>query len=414
MSNEDHTPVTITQATLNEISARYAYLEALISELRLEKETLEQNFLESETKVHTLQSTVLDYGSRIKELEAKPAHTKTHEPKMPDPPVFSGERKAVLPFLAKCRLKFTGQPSMFPTEHTKVVYAGSRLEGPPFAWFTPLNDRMHKPGETPPTELATFDDFAKALTTLYGDPHLSLTAEREIRALKQLTSVAVYIARFEEHRQYLTWNDDALRDQFYLGLRDRMKDSMAPLDRPKDLASLKELALRLDARLDARWQEKQATGNTSNPTPRPSWNNRPQTLQPPSHRQTPAIAINNPASSTPATPAPSAPSVPKPNFPSHTPDGTIPMELGSRGWQLTAAEKQRRRDNNLCNYCADPSHRAFQCPLAPPSNRPLTGNPRFQRQAVMNIDITDPSASSSPSISGLSYDTPSENAFTRE
>jgi hypothetical protein len=115
---------------------------------------------------------------------------------------------------------------------------------------------LNNPEESTPPELATFEAFAKALTTLYGDPHLTLTAEREMRSLKHTDTVTIYIARFEEYRQYLSWNDDALRDQFYLGLKDRIKDSMAHLDHPQTLANMKELALRLDARLNARWEEK--------------------------------------------------------------------------------------------------------------------------------------------------------------
>jgi hypothetical protein len=86
-----------------------------------------------------------------------------------------------------------------------------------------LNDCLQDPKEKDPAELLTFDSLAKHLTTLYGDPHLALMAERKLRALKQTMSVAHYIADFEEYRQYLTWNDDALRDQLYLGLKDRIK-----------------------------------------------------------------------------------------------------------------------------------------------------------------------------------------------
>ena len=84
--------------------------------------------------------------------------------------------------------------------------------------------------------------------------------------------MAHYIADFEEYRQYLTWNDDALRDQLYLGLKDRIKDSVAPLECPSTLTQLKEMALRLDSRLDARWHEKRAH-DTATANAQKSWNN---------------------------------------------------------------------------------------------------------------------------------------------
>ena len=223
------------------------------------------------------------------------------------------------------------------------MYVGSHLEGPPFSWFSPLNDRLQDPKEEDPPELASFDAFAKALTTLYGDPHLALTAERKVRALRQITSVAHYTAEFEEHRQYLTWNDDALRDQFYLGLKDRIKDNLAPLERPSTLTVLKEIALRLDSRLDARWHEKRATekaaGNaptSTAPTASRPWNNRSSTAQPPQNPSSSARPppFNRPPPAKPTNAVPPRPAAnsnvaPKLNFPLHSPDGTVPMEINS-------------------------------------------------------------------------------------
>src|SRR5579859_6347771 len=225
----------------------------MCTELKTSKDFLQAKFAEAEQRILALQVTVLNQSETIKKLETNPpapaasAPSAKNEPKIPDPPMFNGERRALLPFLAKCRLKFVGQPLSFPTEATKVIYASSRLEGPPFSWFSPLNDRLQNPEEKDPEELLTFDSLAKHLTTLYGGPHLALTAERKIHVLRQATSVAHYIADFEEYRQYLTWNDDVLRDQLYLGLKDCIKDSLAPRECLSTLAELKEMALRLDS-----------------------------------------------------------------------------------------------------------------------------------------------------------------------
>jgi hypothetical protein len=147
---------------------------------------------------------------------------------------------------------------------------------------------------------------------------------------------------------------------------------MTHLDRPQTLAIMKELALRLDARLNARWEEKQSARTASNPSQsRPAWNTRTPNQQssnqatqgqPPHSSRTSSFppasanASTNPTPTTIITPA-----IPKQNFPTHTPDDTVPMELGSHGWQLTNTEKQRRRSNNLYLYYTDPGHRAYQC-----------------------------------------------------
>jgi len=412
-------PLEFTQRTYNELLSRFMYIESMCKELNATKDFLQERLAESEQRILALQVTVLDQNEKIKRLETNPMSTLAgsipsarNEPKIPDPPMFNGERKSLLPFLAKCRLKFVGQPSSFPTETAKIIYVGSRLEGPPFSWFSPLNDRLQDPeGENPP-ELLSFETLSKNLTTLYGDPHLALTAERKLRALRQTTSVAHYIADFEEYRQYLTWNEDALRDQLYLGLKDRIKDSLAPLERPTTLSQLKELALRLDSRLDARWHEKRANENATANAQKP-WNNgsTSQGRPPPVNRPLPV----NVSQSAPSNLAPRV------NFPTHTPDGTVPMEINSRGgYRLTQEERDRRRINNLCGYCGQSGHSAFNCPVAPPMKRPFHNAPHQQRQrAVMNIDVTDPSTivpSRSPaSFSTGSQDTPdSENSYPRE
>jgi len=136
------------------------------------------------------------------------------------------------------------------------------FEGAPFSWFSPLNEKWIR-DNCPLAEIATFKAFTKELTTLYGDPHLAITTERKICALRNTTSVAAYIAEFKEHRQYIKWNDDALRNQFYFGLHDKIKDNLASLERPGDLSTPIELCLRIDAHLNARWEEKNAAPSTS-------------------------------------------------------------------------------------------------------------------------------------------------------
>jgi len=246
-------PLEFTPRTYNELLAWFMYDKSMCTELKTSKDALQAKFAEAEQRILALQVTALNQSETIKKLATNPpapgasAPSAKNEPKIPDPPMFNGERRALLPFLAKCRLKFVGQPSSFSTEAAKVIYAGSRLEGPPFSWFSPLNDRLQDLEEKDPEELFTFDSLAKHLTTLYGDSHLALMAERKLRTLKQTMSVAHYIADFEEYRHYLTWNNDALWDQLYLGLKDRIKDSLVPLERPSTLAQLKEMALRLDS-----------------------------------------------------------------------------------------------------------------------------------------------------------------------
>src|ERR1700738_4018963 len=57
---------------------------------------------------------------------------RTSEPKITDPPLYSGDRKELLVWLMKCQMKFEGQPSKFQDLRAKMIYAGTRLDGPAF------------------------------------------------------------------------------------------------------------------------------------------------------------------------------------------------------------------------------------------------------------------------------------------
>jgi len=267
----------------------------------------------------------------------------------PDAPVFKGERKELLPFLAKCHFKFESQPSRFTSERSKVLYTGTHLEGPAFTWFQALFRKWPAdlPSNLAPEEIKDWETFQRSLTQIYGDPNLEATSERELRRLRQTGSVSDYAAKFESLKQYLSWNDAALRDQFYLNLRDDVKDELAPLDRPQTLTALKELATRLDSRLEERRREHR---HPTHPPSNPRAPNRPH-LPPPAP----------PASSTP---------LPALRTPSHTTDGTVPMELDATGaWRLTAREKERRRKLGLCDYCGEKGHSVARCPVCPPPTR---------------------------------------------
>jgi hypothetical protein len=364
---------------LSRLSSLEALLESRCGDHERQLETLDTNFKTLKNRHNTLED---EYFNQAVLSHKRSDH---QEPKIPDPPMFSGERKDLLPFLTKCQIKFEGQPSRFPKEKDKILYAGSRLDGPAFSWFQPLiapnPDGSTKPA---PPELASFKVFSDALTLIYGDPNLEATAEREIRRLHQTGSAAEYAAKFESKKQYLKWNDEAFRDQFYLNLKEEIKDEIAPVGKPKTYLEMKTLAIRLDARLFERRLERP----TKPPPARPA--TRPFTWSIPSANPAPA-PIPSPASVPKATAPPSGGL----RVPSQTADGTVPMELDASGvWHLTETEKSRRRALGLCGYCGEKGHGIYSCPVAPPLQNPRPGrqtrpSPQFNRQ-VMTFEISQP------------------------
>ena len=367
MDLDAEAPAIITNALLTNMLDRLAYLEALTENHMAEIRTLTQTITEQRTQIASLRVT----------------QAKDSEPQIADPEPFTGNRLHLSNFLAKCRLKFAGQPSKFLEELPKIYYAGSRLGEPAFSWFQPLLSVAEDKEKPNPPEFASFETFATALTAVYGDPNLAASSVRAIKALKHTGSAAHYIAEFQRLRQYIPWNEPALADQFYDGLKGTIKDDIARTGRPATLLELQNLATRLDARqyerlLERRQEEKRQETPTST---------QPRNLPP---RPTPMVKTPS-QSSMSSSLAPTPVRTPSPSVatPAFTPDGTIPMELDTYGrWRLSADEKLRRKQLRLCDYCASAQHNVFNCPDKPAPSQPKL--PRFARQTEISFEITSP------------------------
>lgn len=281
-----------------------------------------------------LESLVKSQAALIKVISAaqnsiEVSRYSNSEPKIADPEPFDGNRLQLLNFLSKCRLKFMGQPSRYPNENSKILYAGSRLAEPVYSWFQPLLAAASDDNQPMPSEFASFETFAKALTEIYGDPNLEATSERQINALEQTTSVAKYIAEFQRLRQYIKWEEAALMDRFYRGLKGSVKDEIARVGRPPTLKALQDFASRFDARMQERLLEKrQAPMILTRSHPLPN-------LVPPSRvsSRSSVLSTNAPIrlSYTSSPPVTSVSTIPSPvlKAPAFISDGTVPRLISS-------------------------------------------------------------------------------------
>jgi hypothetical protein len=296
-----------------------------------------------------------------------PAH-RSVKAKAPTP--FTGEQRHELDaFLSQCRLCFLVSPESFVDEQRKVLYAGSYLEGIAQSWFEPLLQSYEKHRLEPlavpcPPVFASFAAFTTAMMAMFGDPDLERSKTRELKALKQLTSVAVYASEFLRLKPYIGWNDNAFYDRFYEGLRDNVKDDLARLEtRPDTLDSLIQKSLQLDIRIAERIMERKA--NVSRPVT-PVAPRKPIPLPRPELYRAPPVVSTHPAAPQPPVVTSSIP-----QFPAFTADGTTPMILDSgRGFpqrssgprRLTPQERENRLTNNLCIFCGASGHYKSQCP----------------------------------------------------
>jgi hypothetical protein len=275
---------------------------------------------------------------------ASPAPVKVQEPKVKDPETFHGQRDSLNAFITECELVFELQPSRFGDDRTRVSYMISLLRGTPLLAVRPLLSFVPRPYFLDNHRL-----FIEYLQTNYGDPDEKGTARRKLKNLRQTTSASAYFAEFQQYIAILGWVDqDPIIDKALDGLKPYLKDEVARSGhRPNTLSELITFIIPLDNRLYEREQEKRY--ETRNAIPRATTNARP------------TQSTSNMTSVTSATFTPRLTNFAdtKPTTANHTrTTGSAP-----RG-PLPDAEKQRRRDQNLCLYCAEQGHSATDCPLA--------------------------------------------------
>jgi Retrotransposon gag protein len=149
--------------------------------------------------------------------------------KVPD--VWSETRSTLPGFLTSCRVKFMIEYHNFTKEIYKIGYAGSFLSGTPATWWCALFQRyetaVNKGGDCP-IEFTSFTEFSLALTTSFGDPDLTGTMERELRTLRQTTSVANYTAEFQRIAGFLIagWGDRPFLSTYRNNLKDNIKNAL--------------------------------------------------------------------------------------------------------------------------------------------------------------------------------------------
>jgi len=141
---------------------------------------------------------------------------------------------------------------------------------------------------------------------------------------------------------------------FYSGLPDRLKDEIARVGKPLTLHGLQALCQEIDARY---WECKDEIARTtkSQSTPSPAKSSDSGGNSSKSDKE--KSKASNTSSPTAAGSSKTTNNLSSSS--SNRPDLT--NKLGKDG-KLTADERKRRLDNNLCMFCGGPSHFADNCP----------------------------------------------------
>ncbi|KAE8235657.1 hypothetical protein A4X06_0g9801, partial [Tilletia controversa] len=250
-------------------------------------------------------------------------------PKLPDLRTFDGGRntRALSNYLYDVKQHFKVDPSKYSTEVLKIIFAASFLKDTARTWDQTLDESPTGP------PWSTFVDFQDELNANFSeiDPLEHWLVKWD--SLQQKSSVSAYLSDFTAIASHLDLTDQIKVHHFKRGLKNDVLDQLALLPQPSDFDGLVKLANQIDARLFAQRRSK-STSQAS------SIQFKPKT----SYKST---SVNIPVEVKPIA------------------SGPVPRQIDAtqRRGPLTEAEKQRRRDNNLCLYCGGANHIANACPV---------------------------------------------------
>jgi len=245
---------------------------------------------------------------------------------------------------------------VFRLDRAKVTFAQSYLKGMTLEWFEPDLLNSGDPADRP-RWMDSWVHFVAELQSTFGPHNPIADAEHQLEHLrmKDAHHVTRYIVDFNRlTSQVQDYGDGALRRLFYSGLPDRLKDEIARVGKPLTLHGLRALCQEIDARY---WERKDEIARTtkSQSTPSPAKSSDSGGNSSKSGKEK-SKAGNT---SSPAAAGSSKTTNNLSSSGSNRPDLT--NKLGKDG-KLTADERKRCLDNNLCMFCGGPGHFADNCP----------------------------------------------------
>ena len=272
-----------------------------------------------------------------------------------DPDMFDGTNpKKLRTFLVQCELVCSNWPKAFWLDRAKITFAQSYLKGMALEWFEPdLLDTSD-----PANHLCWMDNWIAFVAELQStfSPHNPVAdAEHQLDHLQMKDGHRVmrYIVDFNRlASQVQGYGDGALQHYFYTGLPDQIKDKLSRIGKPWTLDGLCALSQEIDVHY---WEHKDELAHssksqsTSSPKPSNSGGNSSKSGQEKSKSGDTTSSTSTSGSSKPAN---------RPVSGSTWPDLTA--KLGKDG-KLTADERKRHLNNNLCMFCGGTRHFADKC-----------------------------------------------------
>jgi hypothetical protein len=302
---------------------------------------LEPRFKTIEDKVAQTQDTF--HKEMLQGLRTLAEATKIQpvsKPKIDSPEKFSGKREDWKSFQSQLELFFLAQGSQYPTDTAKIMFAISRLgDTAAYKYMEKHIPAFKLDDEERPTIISNIDKFWSVMTRNFGVTNAHIVAESQLRALRQKGSALDYTNKFVQLVADTEWNDAAKISQYRIGLKESVQETMSRQEEPRKFSEFSDLAIEIDTRQYGYFLQRQPVRSTT--------------------------TLNSARNSTPV-------SVPRPFAPAASVAApSMAMDLSQAQHRpVSAEEKQRRRDNDLCSYCGLEGHWVKECPTKPANTRP--------------------------------------------
>jgi hypothetical protein len=277
----------------------------------------EQELSAARHAVETLAAHVSDLSGQFQSLRLVPPATswssKSPEPRVNNPPCYSGQPTECRSFLTQCDIVFSLQPNTYSGERARIAYVISLLTGRAREWGTAIWEARAECSNV-------YQNFKEEMIRVFDRSVFGKEASRVLASLCQGDrSITDYSIEFRTLAASSDWNEPALLARFLEGLHAEVKDEILSREVPSSVDSLIALAIRIERRVDLRHR---ARGREL------------------------ALTVFPLSASQPSSPISSE---------------TEPMQLG--GIRISTKERERRITNRLCLYCGSAGHFVMSCPV---------------------------------------------------
>lgn len=162
--------------------------------------------------VDSLVAQVSDLTGQLHHLrqdQSSPGSLHTSEPRINNPPCYSGEPTECRAFLTQCEVIFSLQPVTYASDRAKVAYVVSLLTSRAREWGTAV-------WEAGADCCDQYNVFKKEMLKFFDRSVFGREASRQLAALRQgRRSAADYAIEFKTLSATCEWNEAALTARFF-------------------------------------------------------------------------------------------------------------------------------------------------------------------------------------------------------